>query len=67
MTRGLGSVQRKCLQVIAEYAAAGKSPPTFNIAANVYELKRDDDGDRWVSVDSPNWLDYRHGVLMLKV
>jgi hypothetical protein len=41
MSRGLGRIQRECLRVIEAYEAAGKRPTTFNIVAEVYQIKRD--------------------------
>jgi hypothetical protein len=38
-----------CLRVIEEYEAAGKRPTTFNIAAEVYQVRRDQCGNRMVS------------------
>jgi hypothetical protein len=49
MSRGLGRIERECLRVIEEYVAAGKRPTTFNIAAEVYQIKRDRHGNRMVS------------------
>lgn len=49
MSRGLGRVQQGCLRVINEYESAGQPPTTYNIVAEVYEVKRDKDGNRWVS------------------
>lgn len=49
MSRGLGAIQRGCLQVIADYEAEGRTPTTFNIAAEVYHVERDRDGNRMVS------------------
>jgi hypothetical protein len=49
MFKGLGRIQRGCLRVIAEYEAAGKRPTTFNIAAEVYRVRRDQRGNRMVS------------------
>jgi len=45
----LGRIQRGCLRVIEEYEAAGKRPTTFNIAAEVYRVRRDQCGNRMVS------------------
>ena len=45
----LGRIQRGCLRVIEEYEAAGKRPTTFNIAAEVYQVRRDQCGNRMVS------------------
>ena len=45
----LGRIQRGCLRVIEEYEVAGKRPTTFNIAAEVYQVRRDQCGDRMVS------------------
>jgi hypothetical protein len=50
MSWGLGRIQRGCLRVIEEYEAAGKRPTTFNIAAEVYRVRRDQRGNRLVSV-----------------
>ena len=41
MSKGLGRIQRGCLRVIDEYEAAGKRPTTFNIAAEVYQVRPD--------------------------
>ncbi len=49
MSRGLGRIQRECLRVIEQYEAAGKRPTTFNVAAEVYQIKRDSLGNRMVS------------------
>jgi hypothetical protein len=46
MSRGLGRIQRECLRVIESYEAAGKEPTTFNIVAEVYQIKRDRQGNR---------------------
>src|SRR5271169_2588255 len=46
MCRGLGRIQRECLRVIAEYEATGKGATTYNIVAEVYQIKRDRHGDR---------------------
>jgi hypothetical protein len=55
MSRGLGWVQQAYLRVIREYEASGDEerlwqwPTTFNIAATVYQIKPDADGNRWVN------------------
>jgi hypothetical protein len=49
MSRGLGQTQRECLRVIADYEREGRKPTTFNIAAEVYRVKRDRHGDRMVN------------------
>src|SRR5262245_28040077 len=49
MSRGLGRVQRRCLDAIRKYETQGKCPTTFNITAEVYEVQRDEDGNRYVS------------------
>ena len=46
MSRGLGRIQRECLRVIESYEKAGKEPTTFNIVADVYQIKRDRHGNR---------------------
>ena len=51
MSRGLGQIQRACLKVIEEWDHQ-KWPPwptTFNIAADVYQVKPDADGNHFVS------------------
>ena len=49
MSKGLVWLQRECLRVIKAYDAAGKLPTTFNIAAEIYQIKKDQLGNRWVS------------------
>ena len=49
MSRGLGWLQRECLRVIDDYRLAGKEPTTFNIAAEVYQVKRDRHGNRMIT------------------
>lgn len=49
MSRGLGRTQRECLRVIESYEAAGKRPTTFNIAAEIYQVERDQDGNRMIN------------------
>jgi hypothetical protein len=49
MSKGLGRIQRGCLRVIEDYEAVGKRPTTFNIAAEVYRVRRDEHGNRMVS------------------
>ncbi len=49
MSRGLGRIERECLRVIADYEAAGKEPTTFNIAAEVYRVERDKNGNRMIN------------------
>ena len=49
MSRGLGRIQREALRVIAGYEAAGKRPTTFTIAAEIYRVELDQDGNRWVN------------------
>ena len=49
MSRGLGKVERDCVRAIAEYRVAGRWPHTYNIAADVYQIARDANGNRWVS------------------
>jgi hypothetical protein len=49
MGRGLGWVQQACLHAIGEYEAEGNElPTTYAIAATVYEVKPDEDGNHWV-------------------
>jgi len=49
MSRGLGRIQREALRVIAEYEAAGKRPTTFTIAAEIYQVSRDENGNRTIN------------------
>jgi hypothetical protein len=49
MSRGPGWVQVACLRCIQKYEERGESPTTFNIAAEVYQVKPDKDGNRWIS------------------
>jgi hypothetical protein len=49
MSRGLGRIQRECLRVIANYEAGGKRPTTFNVAAEVYQVRRDRHGNRMIN------------------
>jgi hypothetical protein len=49
MSRGLGKIQRECLRVIAGYNIARAEPTTFNVAAEVYRVKRDSRGNRTIS------------------
>ena len=49
MSKELGHIQQGCLRVIGEYEAAGKTPTTFNIAAEVYRIRPDRHGNRMVS------------------
>jgi hypothetical protein len=49
VSRGLGWVQRTCLTVIQEYEVSGEWPTTFSIAATVYQIEPDADGNRWIS------------------
>jgi hypothetical protein len=46
MSRGLGRIERECLRIIE---AAGKELTTFSIAAEVYRVKRNKNGDRWIN------------------
>ena len=41
MSKGLGRIQRGCLRVLGEYAAAGKRPTMLNIASEVYRVRPD--------------------------
>jgi hypothetical protein len=49
MSKGLGKIQRECLRVIESYEAAGKWATTYNIVAEVYQIKRDRHGNRMCS------------------
>ena len=45
MSRGLGRIQRDCLRVIAD----GKRLTTSTIAAEVYQVTPDKNGNRWIN------------------
>jgi hypothetical protein len=50
MSRGYGRVQNGCQAAIYHAERAGEPPPTtYDIAAEVYHVERDDDGYRSVS------------------
>jgi hypothetical protein len=50
MSRGYGRVQNGCQSAIYLAERAGEPPPTtYDIAAKVYHVERDDDGYRYVS------------------
>jgi hypothetical protein len=50
MSRGYGRVQNGCQAAIDDAERAGEPPPTtYDIAADVYRVERDDDGYRYVS------------------
>jgi hypothetical protein len=49
MSRGLGWVQWACLEAIREYEEEGKRwPTTYNITADIYQIKRNAKGNRLV-------------------
>jgi len=49
MRRGMGWVQQACLRVIEKWERANEWPTTYNIAGDVYQVKRDKNGNRWIS------------------
>ena len=51
MSRGLGWVQQACFEVICKHEATKKGlwPTTYTIAADIYQVKPDKDGNRWVT------------------
>jgi hypothetical protein len=49
MSRGPGWVQMACLWRIRKYEEGDDWPTTYDIAAAVYQVKPDADGDRWIS------------------
>ena len=51
MSRGLGQTQQACLKVIRRCEDSDDAwwPTTYNIAAEVYQIAPDADGNRWVS------------------
>jgi hypothetical protein len=46
MSRGLGWVQHACLKVLAE---ASEPLTTFTVTAEIYNVQRDQDDNRWVT------------------
>jgi hypothetical protein len=46
MSRGLGWVQRECLRIIG---SAPKNPTTYQVAAEVFQVKADEYGDRMIT------------------
>jgi hypothetical protein len=49
VSRGFGRVQLGCLHAIRQHEANGNIlPTTYTIAASVYEVTPDTDGNRWV-------------------
>jgi hypothetical protein len=49
MSRGLGHVQNGCLVAIWQYERDGELPTTYTIAAEVYHVAPDEDGNRYVT------------------
>jgi hypothetical protein len=50
MSRGLGKVQRSCLDVIHRYESEGdRLPTTYNITAEVYAIAPDKNNNRWIT------------------
>jgi hypothetical protein len=49
MVKGLGRIQLGCLHAIEKYEAEGRLATTFNIAAEVYAVRRDHNGNLPVS------------------
>jgi hypothetical protein len=49
MSRGLGKIERECLRAIEAREVAGKESSTVEIAADVYEIKRDRRGRGTIS------------------
>ena len=45
MSRGMGIIQRGCLKAIQQH----DGPTTYTIAADVYAIRRDRMGNRWIS------------------
>src|SRR5262249_31459943 len=49
MSRGLGWVQRACLLVLEERGSEDEWSTTYNIAADVYHVAPDADGNRYIT------------------
>ena len=51
MSRGLGWVQQACFEAICKREATKKDlwPTTYTIAADIYQVKPDKDGNRWIA------------------
>jgi hypothetical protein len=49
MVKGLGRIQLGCLHAIEKYEAEGRLATTFNIAAEIYAVGRDRNGNLWVN------------------
>jgi hypothetical protein len=64
MPTGLGWLQRECLRVIELYEADGKTPTTRDIAAIVYRVKRDREGQPLIS--KAEYFLIRHALTALK-
>jgi len=64
MPTGLGWLQRECLRVIELYEADGKTPTTRDIAAIVYRVKRDREGQPLIS--KAEYFLIRHALTALR-
>jgi hypothetical protein len=49
MRRRFGHVQMACRYIIKRYEERGELATTYNIAAYVYQVKPDKDGNRWIT------------------
>ena len=51
MSRGLGWVQQACFEAICKREATKKDlwPTTYTVAADIYQVKPDKDGNRWIA------------------
>jgi hypothetical protein len=49
VSRGFGRVQRRCLEAVETYTSHGEDAPTFTIAADVFSVQRDPDGNRLIT------------------
>jgi hypothetical protein len=49
MSRGFGRVQWGCLTAIWNHERRGEQPTTFDIAVDIYKIKADKVGTRWIS------------------
>jgi hypothetical protein len=58
MSRGPGWVQQACFEAICKREATKKDlwPTTYTIAADIYQVKPDKDGNRWIA-------DAQHGAV----
>ena len=49
MSKGLGWVQRECLRAIRKFESVGQRPTTYDVVAEVYDVKQDQYGNQWIN------------------